>query len=1489
MDASAVTKVSIVLNSKDDWRAWYDQIKVLATARRVWRYIDPEVLKEDLPKQPEEPEIPDIDDEGSEHPWKDRMQLYTVRRARFDEVSRGLAAVHEVVRGSISKAHVYHLYGKTSVYEILKTLKQKFAPTTEQTERRILIKWKALLNESIKDRNVEDWLQRCEATYYEGLDADLPDMQRQRPVRDFLNAISGIAPSWAERRADDLQTNTDILLPRMIEIFRGYRDDTSQFQRRGRSEAAFATLKGQSDEISEASCSVKPLPKCLCGMTHRFYDCWYVMTSKRKVNWSPKPDVQAKFDKLLNGPSNPIQRALKHAMEKNNEKSKQIGSDQQEEHAMAVISTGFSTESTYELQNCFILDSGASVHICNDRSRFLEYHEEVDRTLRAGDTIMRIEGRGNVRITPSGKKRISILLKDVAFVPGFHTNLLSARRMKRAGYKWDFANDRILKGQEEICSLRTIHDLWVVEYRPPSKQEAAWAVKKSEKPLILSGDRDLWHQRMGHLSHEAVGHLPEASTGVTLLDTDRTSVQPCETCILSNSIQQISRRPATRETEPFKRVHFDLIQMNEAFNGDRWCTHLYDEATHSHAVYTSARKNGVVEALQDFTNLVKNQYGKPVKIYRSDNERTLGGEFQHLISIEGILHETPPRGHPMQNGPAERSGGVIIRKARSLLINARLPLDLWPLAFKAAMFLLNRSPIRALNWKTPYEILHGKQPNLANLYTFGCRAYMRNQDLKNTEKVAPRALIGYLVGYKASNIWQIWIPKQKRVEEARDVVYDESRLYDPTEPFLEDLIKESSPETPVELLQTPNLEDPVIEDLNIPDLDEVEDVRDTEASGASETSKTGATCEISAPPLLTPDSTPEPTSESALIKDNELESYERPRDESPSRILLESLQSEEIQSSGGEPARTRRPRQEVDPSNIIEGRRPRRKQKDPQFESFAVYEAKADSLLSAFAIGLTSQTPRKRFHRDELPVPPQSWNKMLKHPLRDEFMTACTIEYQAILNKDTVKEVEQIEAGRDRVIPLLWVFTYKFDQDGNFIKAKARICVRGDLQAESEEEKRAATLAARTFRTIMALVAAFDLDTTQYDATNAFLNAFLDEDVYVSLPDGFKAKGKIWKVIRALYGLRRSPRLWQKDLSATLQEFGLQAVNEDQCLFTNHHLMVIFYVDDIIVVNKKDPEARAEAQRFKQALENRYELRYMGEVSWFLGIRVIRDRTLRKLWLCQDSYIDKMAARYHLDDRIRSLTTPMGCKELLPREDQATPAQIHHYQQKVGSILYATVISRPDVARTANKLAEFLMNPTEKHIEAADRAIAYLHATRYLAIEYSGLTNQNETFMCASDASFADHKDRKSTEGYLCKLYGGPIDWKASKQRTVTTSTTEAELLAISEAAKSTFWWKRLFESIEFDPEHQISILCDNQQTINLLTKEDPQIRTKLRHVDIHGQWLRQEVQAKHVNIRWVPSAEMPADGLTKILPDQKHQEFMKTLGLVDVKSLITD
>lgn len=212
-------------------------------------------------------------------------------------------------------------------------------------------------------------------------------------------------------------------------------------------------------------------------------------------------------------------------------------------------------------------------------------------------------------------------------------------------------------------------------------------------------------------------------------------------------------------------------------------------------------------------------------------------------------------------------------------------------------------------------------------------------------------------------------------------------------------------------------------------------------------------------------------------------------------------------------------------------------------------------------------------------------------------------------------------------------------------------------------------------------------------------------------------------------------------------------------------------------------------------------------------------------------------------------------------------------------------MSRPDVAKAASELSKYLMNPTREHLSAANHCIAYLNGTRFLAIEYDGMLD-SDIFLCASDAAYADNADRKSSEGYLCTLYGGPIDWRAAKQKTVTTSTAEAEFLAISQAAKQLYWWKRLFEAITFDPDHEMSILCDNAQTVRLLTNEDPIMSTKLRHVDIYQHWLRQEVQRQKIVIHWIPTAKMSADGLTKMLPRQKHENFVKMLHLEVVKSM---
>src|SRR5437773_4585086 len=197
----------------------------------------------------------------------------------------------------------------------------------------------------------------------------------------------------------------------------------------------------------------------------------------------------------------------------------------------------------------------------------------------------------------------------------------------------------------------------------------------------------------------------------------------------------------------------------------------------------------------------------------------------------------------------------------------------------------------------------------------------------------------------------------------------------------------------------------------------------------------------------------------------------------------------------------------------------------------------------------------------------------------------------------------------------------------------------------------------KVLRFLLALTAAYDLDTWHADVTNAFLNSILNEIVYCKFPDGFAQPGKCLKLLHALYGLRRAPRLWQQEFVRSLKQLKLRQVEEELCLFTNDDgIFLLFYVNDILLLSRKDRSQQA--QIIHDALLRKYEMKDMGELKWFLGIRVIRDRSQGKLWLCQDSYVEKITHKYNLQFRKPSLT-PILTDHLMLNAGQATPQQIN--------------------------------------------------------------------------------------------------------------------------------------------------------------------------------------------------------------------------------------
>lgn len=201
----------------------------------------------------------------------------------------------------------------------------------------------------------------------------------------------------------------------------------------------------------------------------------------------------------------------------------------------------------------------------------------------------------------------------------------------------------------------------------------------------------------------------------------------------------------------------------------------------------------------------------------------------------------------------------------------------------------------------------------------------------------------------------------------------------------------------------------------------------------------------------------------------------------------------------------------------------------------------------------------------------------------------------------------------------------------------------------------------------------------------------------------------------------------------------------------------------------------------------------------------MRERDKKVISLCQDTYITKLAAKFNLDNLVQNedvsndpssqpnsspqnlkFLTPLPVSELTTNEGSASKQEIYAYQQRVGSINFAAISTRPDISKAASKLAEFLINPSPIHLQMANRVLQYLNRTKRLGLTFQDSGNSQKQFEIFSDASYGDNANRFSSFGYTFSLFGGLIDWKATKQKTITTSSTESELLAISATVKET-------------------------------------------------------------------------------------------------------
>ena len=213
------------------------------------------------------------------------------------------------------------------------------------------------------------------------------------------------------------------------------------------------------------------------------------------------------------------------------------------------------------------------------------------------------------------------------------------------------------------------------------------------------------------------------------------------------------------------------------------------------------------------------------------------------------------------------------------------------------------------------------------------------------------------------------------------------------------------------------------------------------------------------------------------------------------------------------------------------------------------------------------------------------------------------------------------------------MFKYKFDTENYLIKHKARLCAKENLQ-QTDQDVYVVTLAIKIFRALMTIVVVFDLKTRQYDAINVFVNSEIDEFIYCKSSDDWKKVNELLLLLKALYELKQSLALWYKYLVNTLNELRLKQVSDIKCLFINDYMILFFFVNDIAVLYHL--QNIKQMNEFEQKLFNVYEMRNLSEIQWFLDIRITRNRKLQQMFLCQNSYIDKLINKFNINTFYKS-------------------------------------------------------------------------------------------------------------------------------------------------------------------------------------------------------------------------------------------------------------
>lgn len=480
-----------------------------------------------------------------------------------------------------------------------------------------------------------------------------------------------------------------------------------------------------------------------------------------------------------------------------------------------------------------------------------------------------------------------------------------------------------------------------------------------------------------------------------------------------------------------------------------------------------------------------------------------------------------------------------------------------------------------------------------------------------------------------------------------------------------------------------------------------------------------------------------------------------------------------------------------------------------------------------------------------------------------QWREAINEEKNSLMDNEVWEFVDKKRAQGKEIITSRWLF--KIKENG---RHKARLVARGCQQRGNQidfKELYSPVVDTTSLRILFALAAQNDLTITTFDVKTAFLNGSLDEEIYMTVPEGFEVEeNKVCLLKKALYGLKQAPLRWYKRLTTFLRKEGLYNIKSDKCIFKDNNSSVYLgiHVDDGIIFSKRSKESN----KLLLKLREEFEITVNENPKCYLGIQF--EKTDKGLMIHQSNYTWQVLKQFNMSE-CNPMATPMEPKtqNFVKTEDHKYP-----YRQAVGSLLYLSCKTRPDIAFAVNHASRFVENPSQENVKNIKRIFRYLMGTVNVGIHYS--SSETLTLENYSDADYAGSGPEgkmKSTTGYVMMFAKGPIQWCSRKQNVVALSTAEAEYIAAAECCKQLQFVKTLLNEL-IDSEINANLHVDNQGAIKLI--KSGQMSSRSKHIDVRYYYISEKYDEGLFKLMHCPSEEQLADIFTKPLQCVKFKKF---------------